>query len=89
MPVMTGLESTRHIRAFERKKKVEPVTIITLTGLSGPEIEHDAYVSGVDLFLTRPLKLQGLVDALKMTGVVKTEEEDEAKSENGEADCHT
>jgi CheY-like chemotaxis protein len=87
MPVMTGLESTRRIREFERKNKVEPVTVITLTGLSGPEIEHDAYVSGVDLFLTRPLKLQGLVDALKMTGVVKTEEE-ETKSDDGEADSH-
>ncbi|KAK1834106.1 hypothetical protein QBC39DRAFT_252988 [Podospora conica] len=83
MPVMTGLESTRRIREFERKNKVEPVTVITLTGLSGPEIEHDAFVSGVDLFLTRPLKLQGLVDALKMTGVVKTEDEDEGGGENG------
>ncbi|KAK0751241.1 hypothetical protein B0T18DRAFT_485887 [Schizothecium vesticola] len=88
MPVMTGLESTRRIRAFERKNKVEPVTIITLTGLSGPEIEHDAHVSGVDLFLTRPLTLQGLVDAFKMTGVVKAEEQEETKSKIGEADGH-
>ena len=83
MPGMDGLESTRRIRNFERKRKLNPVTVITLTGLSGPDIEHDAYASGVDLFLTRPLKLQGLVDALRAAGVVKNEAEDGALPVNG------
>lgn len=70
MPVMDGLESTRRIREFERANKLEPVTVITLTGLSGQEIQQEAFVSGVDLFLTRPLALKGLVRALERTGVV-------------------
>ncbi|KAK3316752.1 hsp90-like protein [Apodospora peruviana] len=68
MPVMDGLESTRRIREFERTKKLKPVTIIALTGLSGAEIQQDAFGSGVDLFLTRPLVFKGLVQALESTG---------------------
>ncbi|KAM7183949.1 hypothetical protein V8F33_013265 [Rhypophila sp. PSN 637] len=68
MPVMDGLESTRRIREFERVKKLKPVTVIALTGLSGDEIQQDAFVSGVDLFLTRPLVFKGLEKALEMTG---------------------
>ena len=83
MPGMDGLESTRRIRNFERKQKLDPVTVITLTGLSGPEIEHDAHASGVNLFLTRPLKIQGLVDALRLTGVVEDEVENGTVEING------
>ncbi|KAK3395293.1 hsp90-like protein [Podospora didyma] len=69
MPVMDGLESTRHIREFERDRKLKPTVVIALTGLSGADIQQDAFVSGVDLFLTRPLVLKGLVKALESTGV--------------------
>lgn len=71
MPVMDGLESTRRIREFERDNKLDPVTVITLTGLSGQDIQEDAFVSGVDLFLTRPLGLKGLTQALEATGVMQ------------------
>ncbi|KAK0644409.1 hypothetical protein B0T16DRAFT_513907, partial [Cercophora newfieldiana] len=71
MPVMDGLESTRRIREFERENKLDPVTVITLTGLSGQGIQEDAFVSGVDLFLTKPLTLQGLTQALEATGVMQ------------------
>lgn len=68
MPTMDGLESTRRIREFERAQKLKPVTVIALTGLSGEEIQQDAFVSGVDLFLTRPVVLSGLKGALEATG---------------------
>lgn len=68
MPVMDGLECTRRIREFERAQKLQPVTVIALTGLSGKEIQHDAFVSGVDLFLTRPIVFKGLEKALEVTG---------------------
>ncbi|KAK3350200.1 hsp90-like protein [Lasiosphaeria hispida] len=70
MPIMDGLESTRRIREFERANKLEPAIVIALTGLSGAGIQQDAFVSGVDLFLTRPLGLKGLADALESAGVV-------------------
>ncbi|KAK0708433.1 hypothetical protein B0H67DRAFT_612839 [Lasiosphaeris hirsuta] len=70
MPVMDGLESTRRIREFERANMLAPAVVIALTGLSGAGIQQDAFVSGVDLFLTRPLGLKGLSDALESAGVV-------------------
>lgn len=69
MPVMDGLESTRRIRAFELKQGHDPVVVIALTGLSGAEVRQDACASGVDLFLTRPLPLRGLEEALVTTGL--------------------
>lgn len=68
MPVMDGLECTRRIREFERSHKLDPVTVIALTGLSGEDVQHDAFASGVDLFLTRPLVCKGLEKALEVTG---------------------
>lgn len=68
MPVMDGLESTRRIREFELAQKLKPVTVIALTGLSGEEVQQNAFVSGVDLFLTRPVVLSSLKGALEATG---------------------
>ncbi|KAK0615067.1 hypothetical protein B0T17DRAFT_646400 [Bombardia bombarda] len=73
MPVMDGLESTRRIRKFEQEHRLKPVVVIALTGLSGEDIQQDAFVSGVDLFLTRPLVLKGLVEALELAGVREAE----------------
>lgn len=64
MPVMDGLDSTRRIREFEAAGGLKPVVVIALTGLSGPEVRQNALASGVDLFLTRPLPLRGLKEAL-------------------------
>lgn len=69
MPIMDGLESTRRIREFERANQLRPSIVIALTGLSGADVQQDAFASGVDLFLTRPVVLKGLVDALKVTGL--------------------
>jgi CheY-like chemotaxis protein len=69
MPVMDGLESTRRIREFELERGRKPVVVIALTGLVGSEVQQDACASGVDLFLTRPLALRGLEEALGVTGL--------------------
>ena len=69
MPVMDGLESTRRIRAFEQAHGLPPAVIIALTGLGGSEVRQEAFASGVDLLLTRPLVLKGLVGALEATGL--------------------
>lgn len=60
MPVMDGLESTRRIRGFEREKKLKPVTIILLTGLASASIQQEAFSSGANLFLTKPVRLKEL-----------------------------
>lgn len=69
MPVMDGLESTRRVRSHERSRGMRPAVVIALTGLGGASIQRDAFASGVDLLLTRPLVLRGLVSALEATGL--------------------
>jgi len=60
MPVMDGLESTRQIRAHEREKDLNPSTVIALTGLASASAQQEAYSSGVDIFLTKPVSLKEL-----------------------------
>ncbi|KAI5248512.1 hypothetical protein E4T43_01427 [Aureobasidium subglaciale] len=64
MPVMDGFEATRQIRAFERSQDITPATIIALTGLGSAEAQEEAFVSGIDLFLTKPIKLDKLTKSL-------------------------
>jgi signal transduction histidine kinase/CheY-like chemotaxis protein len=64
MPVMDGLSATREIRALERKQGLPPTTIIALTGLASTKTEQEAFASGVNLFLTKPVQLKKLKDIL-------------------------
>lgn len=60
MPTMDGLESTRRIRAFERAKGLRPAVIVALTGMASASVQQEAFASGVDLFLTKPVRLKEL-----------------------------
>ena len=60
MPIMDGLEASRLIRAFEQQQKLTPVLIIALTGLGSSSAQDDAFASGVNLFLTKPVRLKEL-----------------------------
>ncbi|CCF43984.1 histidine kinase [Colletotrichum higginsianum] len=60
MPVMDGFEATRHIRAYEKASDLAPATIIALTGLASSASQNEAFGSGMDLFLTKPVKLKEL-----------------------------
>ncbi|KAF2816097.1 uncharacterized protein BDZ99DRAFT_471372 [Mytilinidion resinicola] len=65
MPVMDGLESTRHIRAFEEGREVAaPATIIALTGLASAQAQQEALRSGVNHYLPKPVKFQELRELL-------------------------
>jgi CheY-like chemotaxis protein len=71
MPVMSGIESTRHIRRFERENSLEPSALIALTGAANPNTRQEAFSSGVDLFLTKPVPMKSLkimLDELKLNG---------------------
>ncbi|THW77154.1 hypothetical protein D6D19_02512 [Aureobasidium pullulans] len=68
MPIMDGFEASRQIRAFEREKKLKPVVIIALTGLGSSEAQHEAFVSGINLFLTKPVRLKELT---RLLGTIK------------------
>ncbi|KAK8138064.1 Hybrid signal transduction histidine kinase A [Apiospora sp. TS-2023a] len=69
MPVMDGLESTRRIREFEHTKDQRPATVIALTGLASEDVQREAYASGIDVFMTKPVRLKTLEDTISNIGV--------------------
>lgn len=68
MPVLDGFGATRQIRQIEdrRREKAEkagvapdlPALIIALTGLASNKDQSEAFTSGVDLFLTKPVSFK-------------------------------
>ncbi|KAJ5552389.1 CheY-like superfamily [Penicillium frequentans] len=74
MPIMDGFESTRLIREFEDEYQktldasatefFRPATIVALTGLASASAQNEAYGSGMDLFLTKPIRRKELLTAL-------------------------
>lgn len=60
MPLMDGLESTRKVRTFELSTRLLPSIIVALTGMSSARAQQEAFASGVDIFLTKPVRLKEL-----------------------------
>lgn len=60
MPIMSGIEATKHIRRHETENRLKPCVIIALTGAANPEARQEAFSSGVDLFLTKPVPMKDL-----------------------------
>ncbi|KAJ5749563.1 hypothetical protein N7533_006591 [Penicillium manginii] len=61
MPVMDGIEATRRIREHEQTlQSQERVMIVALTGVAQADVERDAIGSGMDTFLTKPVRLDVL-----------------------------
>ena len=67
MPVMNGFEATRAIRDIEDARthnattngwKPTPALIIALTGLASSRDQTEAFTSGVDLFMTKPVSFK-------------------------------
>jgi CheY-like chemotaxis protein len=66
MPVMDGMTSTRLIREHERENEFTPSHIIALTGLTSASAKLEAWTSGVDDYLSKPVdfkRLESLMDA--------------------------
>ena len=67
MPEMDGFEATRQIRVLEQERQHTPALIIALTGLASAGDRAKAYESGVDKFMTKPVRFQEL-DAFLVNG---------------------
>lgn len=66
MPVMDGMTSTRLIREFEEERGLKKAHVIALTGLTSASAKLEAWTSGVDDFLTKPVdfkRLESLMEA--------------------------
>lgn len=65
MPVMDGFEATQRIRAYERENTLQPVLVFALSGLASTDAQNEAYGSGIDLFLSKPVTLKELGSILR------------------------
>ncbi|KAJ3957415.1 hypothetical protein N0V92_006030 [Colletotrichum tropicale] len=65
MPIMDGFEATREIRIFEARKNMPRCQVFALTGLASASAQEEAFASGIDLFLTKPVKLKELSKILQ------------------------
>ncbi len=79
MPIMNGFEATRAIRDIEETRRAassSPALIIALTGLASSRDQSEAFTSGVDLFMTKPVSFKEvgrLLDNWEAHGGVKAE----------------
>lgn len=66
MPVMNGFEATRRIRSAEESANASHALedqrpgalIIALTGLASGKDQSEAFVAGVDLYMTKPVSFK-------------------------------
>jgi len=70
MPRLDGLEATRQIRQFEATNRLEPATIIAISGLASAKVQQDAFQSGINLFLTKPVQFKEICGILKERGLL-------------------
>jgi CheY-like chemotaxis protein len=63
---MDGFEAARAIRRFEHATSgCERATIVAVTGLGDVAAQERAFASGMDLFLTKPVKMRELREVLE------------------------
>jgi CheY-like chemotaxis protein len=69
MPVMDGYEAAQRIRAYEKKHRLTPATIVAITALESEAAQAEAHASGFNMFLSKPVKLRTLTQILE--GVIE------------------
>ena len=69
MDMMDGLEATRRIRELQKTRQESRLFIFALTGLASASTQQEAFASGIDLYLTKPIRLKQLADVLKEKGL--------------------
>lgn len=69
MPVMDGFQATQKIRQIETERALTPCAVMALTGLATEGSQQEAFASGIDLFLTKPVKLEEIRQILAARGL--------------------
>jgi hypothetical protein len=72
MPVMSGTEATRIIRARESANGLPPVPIIAMTAAATPEDQAACIAAGMDDYIPKPIKTRLLMEKLLALGGQKT-----------------
>ncbi|KAH9876097.1 hypothetical protein J1614_003976 [Plenodomus biglobosus] len=73
MPVMDGMSATRAIREFERQRNIPRCSIIALTGLVSASAKLEAWSSGIDHFMTKPINFKALAELLRKEEMTRQE----------------
>ncbi len=68
MPVMGGLEATRHLRAFEIAQQRPRTPIIAMTANAMNEDRAACLAAGMDDYLAKPIKTRALLEKLLALG---------------------
>ena len=61
---MDGMSATRAIRQYEQTYNIPRCCIIALTGLASNSARLEAWNSGIDQYMTKPVNFKKLADAL-------------------------
>jgi len=64
MPVMDGMTATRAIRQYEQTYNVPRCCIIALTGLASNSARLEAWNSGINQYMTKPVNFKKLAEIL-------------------------
>lgn len=78
MPVMDGMSATRAIRQYEQEYNIPRCCIIALTGLASASAKLEAWNSGIDHFMTKPVNFKALEKFLKKEETRRDERREEA-----------
>lgn len=64
MPIMDGLEATRRIRQYEEEQQLKSAHIIGITAHGTMSYEDQCYGAGMDLMLSKPVKINQIRNAI-------------------------
>ncbi|KAJ4302972.1 hypothetical protein N0V90_001863 [Kalmusia sp. IMI 367209] len=64
MPVMDGMTATRAIRQYEQTYNISRCCIVALTGLASNSARLEAWNSGIDHYMTKPVNFKKLAEFL-------------------------
>ncbi len=65
MPEMDGFEATKTIRALEKRENFQPTPIVALTAYAMKGDEQRCLESGMDDYITKPVKKQAMIAVLE------------------------
>ncbi len=65
MPEMNGIEATRHIRAYESEKNIDPTPIIAVTANALLEDRQRFLDAGMNGYISKPYTEQEVAGVLK------------------------
>lgn len=84
MPVMDGMSATCAIRQYEQEYNIPRCCIIALTGLASASAKLEAWNSGIDHFMTKPVNFKALEKFLRKEETKRIEKRSTEEDDPGD-----